>query len=391
MKSKKAVWAVLIALLVTLFVGAYAEEPAPAPEQSIEEPAPVEQPVEEPTEAPVEATPEPTPEVTPEPQPEATATPKPIYTVRFLDWNDDVLYEMQLEEGMPIELPPQEELDPAWDGYIFLYWYEAEGIAEPYAYGEPLMKDLNLKAHFTKIPSTEYSGMYTVEFVNWDSTLLYAEAVEEGEVVEVPDFLNPSMEGYEFLYWYNEENGAIPFSFGSPTMQDLTLRAYFALKEAEQETQTYTIRYLNWDDTILIMVKLDEGMTIQEPTFLDPTRNGYVFAYWYDETADAVTPYQFGQEAAQNMSLKAHFTKVPTSERRVNVLSDLSGSIEEGDPVTLTGELIGFDDLDVAVQWQYNDGSGWHDVDNGSDMQYTFTATHETVTYAWRLAVTVNE
>lgn len=79
------------------------------------------------------------------------------------------------------------------------------------------------------------------------------------------------------------------------------------------------------------------------------------------------------------------------NERSVNIYSNMGDIVREGDAITITGELIGFDGLDVSLQWQYDDGLCWTDVPGADALTHTFAATAETVEYSWRLSVTVLE
>lgn len=53
------------------------------------------------------------------------------------------------------------------------------------------------------------------------------------------------------------------------------------------KSQTYTIRFLDWDETLLLELQLQNGETIVAPA--NPTREGYVFSGWNKEFSIAVT------------------------------------------------------------------------------------------------------
>lgn len=78
------------------------------------------------------------------------------------------------------------------------------------------------------------------------------------------------------------------------------------------------------------------------------------------------------------------------AQRCVNVYSDMGSVVREGDVITLTGELVGFDGLDVSLQWQYDDGFFWNDVPGATGLTHSFEATPATVNYSWRLSVSEN-
>ena len=101
---------------------------------------------------------------------------------------------------------------------------------------------------------------------------------------------------------------------------------------------------------------------------------------------------RFMEETVEKMDFRPTRTGTDLlSERSVNIYSDMGDVVREGDVITLTGELIGFGDADVSLQWQYDDGFMWVDVIGANHVTHTFVATSETVNYSWRLSVVPNE
>jgi hypothetical protein len=82
-------------------------------------------------------------------------------------------------------------------------------------------------------------------------------------------------------------------------------------------------------------------------------------------------------------------TKAP--ERTVTIRSSHGDVVTEGEIIYLTSKLKGFDGLDIAYQWQVDrgDGAGWVDVEGANRSKHMFVADKETITYSWRLIVTV--
>ena len=82
-------------------------------------------------------------------------------------------------------------------------------------------------------------------------------------------------------------------------------------------------------------------------------------------------------------------TKAP--ERTVMIRSSQGDVVTEGEIIYLTSKLKGFDGLDIAYQWQVDrgDGAGWVDVEGANRSKHMFVADKETITYSWRLIVTV--
>ena len=82
-------------------------------------------------------------------------------------------------------------------------------------------------------------------------------------------------------------------------------------------------------------------------------------------------------------------TKQP--ERSVTIRSSQGDVVTEGEIIYLTSKLKGFDGLDIAYQWQVDrgDGAGWVDVEGANRSKHMFVADRETITYSWRLIVSV--
>ncbi len=76
--------------------------------------------------------------------------------------------------------------------------------------------------------------------------------------------------------------------------------------------------------------------------------------------------------------------------RRVNIFSSLDATTQEGEPVLLWCELIGFDNSYLALQWQYDMGAGWKDIqEGGNGLSYTYIATKHLLECSWRLVVRI--
>ncbi len=80
-----------------------------------------------------------------------------------------------------------------------------------------------------------------------------------------------------------------------------------------------------------------------------------------------------------------------TPERSVMIRSSQGDVVTEGEIIYLTSKLKGFDGLDIAYQWQVDrgDGAGWVDVEGANRSKHMFVADRETITYSWRLIVTI--
>ena len=77
------------------------------------------------------------------------------------------------------------------------------------------------------------------------------------------------------------------------------------------------------------------------------------------------------------------------SALKVEIDSNLDEVVMEGEEIRLTSTLTGFEGLTCSLQWQYNDGDGWKNVDGAAEGAHTFIATEETLGYEWRLMATL--
>ncbi|MBQ8306281.1 MAG: hypothetical protein IJX90_08720 [Blautia sp.] len=84
------------------------------------------------------------------------------------------------------------------------------------------------------------------------------------------------------------------------------------------------------------------------------------------------------------------------ADRVVVVTSSLDGldEVEENTEAVLTAVFYGFsEDDDYSIQWQYSPDGGntVYDAEDGTEPEYRYTITKETIHYAWRVVVTLAE
>ena len=186
------------------------------------------------------------------------------YTVTFVNWDDTVLITETVKYGSAATAPadPSRPADAQYT-YTFAGW--DKGF-------DNITGDLTVKATY----STELNS-YTVTFVNWDDAVLKIETVNYGSAATTPT--DPSREAdaqytYTFTGW---DKG-----FDNIT-GDMTVKATFST-----ELNSYTVTFVNWDDTVLKTETVDYGSAATAPA--DPIREGHTFTGWnlaYDNvTAD---------------------------------------------------------------------------------------------------------
>ncbi len=90
-------------------------------------------------------------------------------------------------------------------------------------------------------------SVYLVSFLSSNDTPYFISEVEEGLLVENPDF-TPEMEGYTFQYWFNiYAHEWLPYDFSMPISCDLFLRAMFARDEMPEDVAAIDLESDFWN------------------------------------------------------------------------------------------------------------------------------------------------
>lgn len=117
--------------------------------------------------------------------------------------------------------------------------------------------------------------VYTITFINWDgSELLKLTDVEEGTkpVYTGPTPTRPEDEDYTYTFI-----GWLPSIVAATS--DATYTATFEATAKEEPSVTYyTVRFLDWDDSLLKKQSVEKGKDATPPD--DPVREGYEFTGW---------------------------------------------------------------------------------------------------------------
>ena len=104
------------------------------------------------------------------------------------------------------------------------------------------------------------STTYTVRFLDWDNSVISTQTVPRGGSATAPS--NPTRDGYTFTGWDK--------SFTNITA-NTDIHAQYTIK-------TYTVRFLDWDNTVLDTQTINHGSNATPPP--NPTRDGYTFTGW---------------------------------------------------------------------------------------------------------------
>jgi uncharacterized repeat protein (TIGR02543 family) len=163
-----------------------------------------------------------------------------VYTVIFKDWNETVLSTQNIEHGASASAP----VNPTRVGHAFKGWN---------ANFSNITGDLTVTAQYG-------INIYTVEFKDWDGTVLSTQKIEHGTSASAPE--TPTRESYTFKGW--DTNFSI-------ITDNLTVTAQY-------DTNVYMVIFVDWDGTELDMLIVEHGESATAPK--NPTREGHTFRSW---------------------------------------------------------------------------------------------------------------
>ena len=172
------------------------------------------------------------------------------YSVRFEDWNHEELKTEMVDYNLSATAPSK----PIRDGYTFIGWNIAFD---------------NITANI--IITAQYLINYTVSFKDYDGTFLKVEEVASGSAATAP--LSPTRAGYTFTGW--------DAAFDNVT-NNITVTAEYI--------NYFTIRFEDYDGTFLKSENVNYGLAATAPP--NPIRTGYTFSGWnvaFDNIINSIT------------------------------------------------------------------------------------------------------
>ena len=188
------------------------------------------------------------------------------YTIRFLNYDGTELQNTQVLEGeMPVYngATPTKPEDETYT-YEFIGW-------NPEIVAAAANTDYIAQFRATEkiiIPDTIY---YTITFMDWNGIVLQSSQVPEGEM-PVYNGTTPTKP--------EDENFTYEFSGWLPTIVAATANVtYIAQYTATKKAVYYTVTFMDWDGTELLVEQVEEGHDAVGPA-TNPTREGYNFTGW---------------------------------------------------------------------------------------------------------------
>ena len=123
---------------------------------------------------------------------------------------------------------------------------------------------------------------YTVRFLDWDNSVISTQTVTRGGSATPPS--NPTRVGYVFTGWDK--------SFTNITA-NTDIHAQYTIK-------TYTVRFLDWNGTVLDTQTINHGSNATPPP--NPTRDGYTFSGWSGNYTNVTADVDIIAQYTQNSS-----------------------------------------------------------------------------------------
>jgi uncharacterized protein YgiM (DUF1202 family) len=102
----------------------------------------------------------------------------------------------------------------------------------------------------------------------------------------------------------------------------------------------------------------------------------------YVTTADGVSGYLFKGDVPDYDG--------PTKEKKVTIFTSRRSVMQLGEDIHLTSVLEGFEEgIEVKYQWQCDKGNGFEAIPGANGSTYTYQASVETLSWSWRLVVSI--
>ena len=77
------------------------------------------------------------------------------------------------------------------------------------------------------------------------------------------------------------------------------------------------------------------------------------------------------------------------SQVSIDVRCVSAAEVRFGDTITVIAEVHGLEGIPYTLQWQYGNGSEWHNQDGATTGSYSFALSKTNACYQWRVVVTV--
>ena len=227
----------------------------------------------------------------------------------------------------------------------------------------------------------EEKPTFTLTFLTGEGEVLLKEQLKLGDRIIAPFFI-PTMDGYVFEFWYDEQladetDKIEEYRFGAGIVADTVLKPLYQAIQAKEGDDAAS------GEEMLLPWSLPQTGPTDEPaaTALDQADDGSGSELVLVIIDDPEDDPEADDVVIPEPSFKGAM---------INIFSSHGVCMDEGSMIDLWAELIGFENINAALQWQYFDGQ-WKDVEGATATTHSFTATRESINYGWRLVATVIE
>ncbi len=178
-------------------------------------------------------------------------------------------------------------------GYTFVGWYTDEACSDSCSFAiasAPITQSIDLYAKWDR-------NTYTITFHSVGGSDVDSMQAKYGDTIESP--VAPTKSGWAFAGWYTAETEGAEFNFEEDIItESIDLYAHWATPR--------TVSF-NYGDELGNNTEVADGKTVKEPE--EPTREGYVFKYWYIEGDDGKA-YSFDTPVTSDITLVAKWAEL---------------------------------------------------------------------------------
>ena len=258
------------------------------------------------------------------------------YSVVFKNWDGTILYTTNVIEGHTPTYNGNIPARPSDEQYNYTFngWTPSLG---------PVYGNIEYTASYTATEIPVEPVYYTVVFKNWDGTILQTSSVEEGQtaVYNGSTPARPSDSQYNYTF-----NGWLP-SLGPVNKNIEYTASYTATAIPEPEPNIYTIKFINWNGSVLQTMQVKEGerpvYTGSTPTRPSDDQYDYTFNGWHPII----------EAARRNLTYTAQYTAtaIPVEPQAANYVTFTA---EEA------GSTLGLNKLGSTQTLEYStDAQSW--------------------------------
>jgi len=301
--------------------------------------------------------------------------PVPIYALVFLDFGGELLVEEKLAEGERIIRP---FFVPTLAGRNFLFWFDVnefertDKIVE-FEFGKGIYKDTVLVPYYEEVngfePEDSADSGITLP---WDTTPIgKLDANTNVVLIDNPNYYN------EGLYFET-----IKDTVGNPNYNDGLYFDVVEMTVAENDPLHNDGLYFDIID-IIIIEEDDDAEEVEDEADEEADEE-------IDEEEADEEEVEIDEEALEDDELEKKNAAASAAGYAIHVFTSHDENIEEGTPIRVWAEFVGFSAEEATLQWQYSaDGAQWIEVPGATGMEHVFEATSASVNYSWRLLAKV--